>query len=114
MIKNAIITEAKIHNDEHGCLGSWLSLDYGNSSGQSFGGYALYLPESFKNHDKKFGGAGHWIWRIMEIAGVSEWSQLKGRTIRVKVEDSQSSITAIGHIVDENWFNPTEEFKEGK
>lgn len=107
--RNAIIEDARITNDDHGLLSAWLTLDYGGS-GQGFGGYALYLPKSFRHH--KLSGpnyAGHFIWRCMEIAGVSEWSKLVGKTVRVRCEHSQ--VHAIGHIVKNDWFNPGDDFK---
>jgi hypothetical protein len=108
--KNAIIESARISNDDHGLLSAWIHLDYGGS-GQGFGGYALYLPKSFTHHDN--GGpnyCGHFIWRVMEVAGVSEWAQLKGKTVRVLAEHGK--VHAIGHIVKDDWFNPTEDFKQ--
>ena len=106
-IKNAIITSARITSDDHGCLSAWLQLDYGGS-GQGFGGYALYLPKSYSHHELK-SVAGHFIWRCMEIADVTEWDKLKDKTIRVKA--SHSGIEAIGHIVKDDWFNPSEDLK---
>jgi hypothetical protein len=105
--RNAVITSAEIRNDDHGLLTAWLNLDYGGE-GQGFGGQALYLPESFK-HRKIESYAGHFIWRVMEIAGVSEWGGLKGRTIRVR--QNFSCVWEIGHIVKDGWFCPARDFE---
>lgn len=107
--RNAVIESATINNDDHGLLSAWLHLDYGGT-GQGFGGYALYLPKQFKHHTLTGPNfAGHFIWRVMEIGGVSKWSQLSGKTIRVKAE--RSRVHEIGHIVKDDWFNPSEDFK---
>lgn len=105
-VKNAIIESARITSSDHGVLSLWLMLDYGGMC-QGFGGDALYLPKSFKHH-KKEGIAGHYIFRIMEIAGVTEWDNLEGKAIRVKGDDSK--IEAIGHIVKDDWFSPKNDF----
>jgi hypothetical protein len=107
-VKNAIIKDASIAINDRGILDVWLTLDYGGS-GQGFGGYALYLPASFVHH--KLNGpnyAGHFSWRVMEIAGVTEWSKLPGKTIRVQAEHSK--VHAVGHIVKDDWFNPSRDF----
>ena len=111
--KNAIIKAARITNDDHGLLSAWLDLDYGGS-GQGFGGYCLYLPKSFTHHtgSTQANYAGHFIWRVMEVAGVTEWDQLSGRTIRVICEHTK--VHSIGHIVKDDWFTPTEDFEQMK
>lgn len=107
-IKNAIIKSATITADDHGCLSAWVHLDYGGS-GQGFGGHVLYLPKSYSHHELK-SVAGHFIWRVMEVAGVSKWGDLPGKTVRVKQEHTKAH--AIGNIVRDDWFCPEEDFKE--
>jgi hypothetical protein len=106
-IKNAVIESAEITFSDRGVLDCWLHLDYGGTH-QGFGGYALYLPPSFSHH-KIQSVAGHHIFRVMKIAGVEKWSQLKGQTIRV--EASWSGIKRIGHIVKDDWYCPSDDFK---
>lgn len=104
-IKNAVITKATF-DTERG-LSAWLHLDYGGS-GQGFGGYMLYGPKGWKAHEGSPNIAGHFIWRVLEIAGVDDWSKLAGRTIRVKAEHGK--VHAIGHIIKDDWFDPAAEF----
>lgn len=91
-LKNAIISSAQIE---------LLHLDYGGS-GQSYGGFALHLPPSFKHHKKSI-WTGHFLSRVMEIAGVQKWSELPGKTIRVNA--SWSKVKSIGHIIKDDWFD---------
>ena len=97
--KNAIITRATI-TTEYGILNVELSFDYGSMC-QQLGGYVLYLPKSCKHH-KVSSIAGHYIFRIMELAGVTKWDSMVGRTVRVICEHEK--IHAIGHIVKDDWY----------
>jgi len=107
--KNAVIESATITTEDYGLLSAWIFLDYGGS-GQGFGGYSLYLPKAFSHADNQKNYAGHFIWRVMEIAGVGKWDQLKGKTIRVRADHSK--VHAIGHIVKNDWFDPSKDFKQ--
>lgn len=107
-IKNAIIKSVRLTSDDHGLLSCWLYLDYGGCS-QGFGGWALYLPKSFRHHTLN-SIAGHFIFRCMEIADVTEWDKMVGKTIRAKAEHGK--VHAIGHIVKDDWFDPSEDFKQ--
>lgn len=111
IIKNAVIESVSIDMGERGLLTSWLTLNYGDS-GQGFGGYALYLPKSYKHH-ALMSHAGHFIFRCMEVAGVESWDEMQGKTIRVKLDSDGlgGRAIAIGHIVKDDWFNPSEDFK---
>ncbi len=108
-IKNAVITAARF-DTERG-LSAWLTLDYGGS-GQGFGGYLLYAPKGWAAHGKCMDFAGHFIYRCLEVCEVEDWAKLVGRTIRVKAEHGK--VHAIGHIIKDNWFDPSEEIKELK
>lgn len=107
--RNAVIESARIDIDDHGCLTAWLMLNYGDS-GQGFGGFALYLPKDYAHHGDtmRVNYAGHFIWRCLEIAGVTEWRNIVGKTIRVR--HSMTAVKAIGHIVKDDWFDPGADF----
>lgn len=103
--KNAVIE--KVRFDTERGLTMHVMLNYGGS-GQGFGGYLLYAPEGWAAHNNPGNFCGHFIWRVLEIAGVDDLAQLPGKTIRVRSEHSK--VHAIGHIVENKWFNPQEEF----
>lgn len=109
-VKNAIIEDVSLTTSERGLLTSYIHLDYGDLGHQGFGGYALYLPKSFKDHSNPGNFAGHFIFRSMEIAGVDNWKDMIGKTVRVKSDFSK--VHAIGHIVKDDWFYPSEEFEK--
>lgn len=108
-IKNAVIKSTQLTTEAHGMLSAWLILDYGETS-QGFGGYVLYLPKSFDHH-KLESVAGHFIFRCIEIAGVTEWERLTGRTIRVDLTSEFGDILGIGHIIKDDWFYPKKDFE---
>jgi hypothetical protein len=101
-VKNAKIAGTSLSSADHGMLSSFIRLDYGGSE-QGFGGYCLYN----QNFVSEPSFAGHWIWRVMEVVGVDEWSDLKGNTVRAKIE--KGMVVAIGHIIEDRWFTPHEE-----
>ena len=106
-IRNAIITGVTIRKVDSGCLTVFISLDFGGA-GQAFGGHPLYLgPQEM--HHKIESLAGHFIWRVLEIAGVESFDKIKGQAVRVKSD--LSGVAAIGHIINDDWFSPFEEFK---
>ena len=98
--KNAVIESAKIEIEDHGLLTVWLGLDYGDSCHQGFGGYCLFNP-NFPGNDR----AGFFIRRVMDVAGVKGWDHVPGRTVRVRAD--YSGVTAIGHILKDDWFTPS-------
>lgn len=109
-IKNAVIEAANIRIERGFILDASLTLNYGDCC-QGFGGFALYLGKN-SNHHKVESVAGHFIYRVMQIAGVESWDALKGRTIRVKADFNR--VHEIGHIIKDDWFNPASDFEASK
>lgn len=108
-VRNAVITDARF-DTERG-LSAWIYLDYGGT-GQGFGGWLLYGPKGWRAHGDAGNYAGHFIWRVLEIAGVDDWSKLKGKTVRAR--GSWDKVEAIGHPVKDDWFDPAVEFAQLK
>ena len=106
-IQNAIIEAATIQT-KTGTLQAAITLKL-DGCAQVFGGWVLHLPKTNKHYTLE-GPCGHFIWRVMEIAGVQRWEDLAGKTIRIK--GTYSHIDAIGHIVKDDWFCPAEDFKK--
>lgn len=107
-IRNAIITAATLRIERDFILDSWVHVLLGGA-GQGFGGFALYLGKLATHHTVE-SPAGHWIYRVLEIAGVKDWDRLEGKAIRVRIENGR--IEAIGHIVNDDWFDPRKDFAE--
>lgn len=110
-ICNAIIDSVQITNDDHGVLSAWLMLSY-DGAGQGFGGFCLYAPPNGMREDLPGNFTGLFIWRCLEVAGVTSWDKLPGKTIRVEKTDSWGAILKIGHIVKDMWFDPKAEFEQ--
>lgn len=106
-IKNAVIESVRF-DTERG-LSAWVMLNYGGS-GQGFGGYMLYAPKGWAAHNCGGDLTGHFIYRVLAVADVEDWSKLVGRTVRVKSDHGK--VHAIGHIIKDDWFDPSEEFAE--
>jgi hypothetical protein len=112
-IHSGIITQNAIIESASFCLERgltiWVQLDYGGS-GQGFGGYLLYAPKDWTAHTEPGNYCGHFIYRLFQVAEVSDWNKLRGRSVRVR--GTYCSVEEIGHIIHEDWFNPKKEFED--
>lgn len=110
-IRNAIITKASIKIEFDHILDIMLMLEYEGGGGQGFGGYVLHqrCPEKPCQIE---GVAGHHLCRIMEICGVADWKDVVGKAIRVRLDKEWfgGAIQAIGHIINDDWYCPAEDF----
>lgn len=108
---NAIISSAEL-STENGYLTFAITVDYGGIY-QGFGPYSIYSPDSKKNNSdngKNYGGI--FVYKCMRVAGVKNWNRIVGKSIRVRKQSEDSRIHSIGHIIENYWFSPTEEFPE--
>ena len=107
VITNAVITDYSLNLSRGFALDLWLYLDFGEFQ-QGFGGYVLHkVGDGFDPTAGNY--AGYYITRVMEIAGVDKLKDLKGKTIRV--DHSPNIVKGIGHIVKDDWFYPSKDFK---
>lgn len=89
--KNAIIKGTMLGNEDHGIPTCFVYLDFGGS-GQGFGGYDL------RHYGLKM------INKIIETVGAKSWEDLPGKHCRVR--GSHAKLRAIGHIIEDKWYEP--------
>ena len=110
-IENAKITNASISMEDHGCLTFFLTLK-GEGWGVNYGGYCIghgYLgADRFASEN---GGGLVAMMNIMDVVGVSKWEDLVGKYVRVDSVHTGSTITTIGNIIKDKWFNIKEFFE---
>ena len=112
-IENAKITNVSLTMADHGCLTFWITIESAGW-GCSIGGYCIdhgYLGA------KKFDGCGPGLeamMRIMDTVGVDKWEDLKGKYVRVKTEGWGDTVTCIGNILKDKWFDLKEFFAKAQ
>jgi hypothetical protein len=90
---NGKITGTKIEREDHGIPTCWVSVE-GNGCGVSFGGYDL----------RHYGS--DMLMKIIEAVGAHSWESLKGLNCRIRSDGLGSTAKAIGHIVEDRWYEP--------
>lgn len=110
-IVNVKITSVSLTMADHGCLTFWITLD-GDGWGVNIGGYCI--GHGYLGADK-FDSTGlglEAMMRIMDTVGVSRWEDLKGEYVRAEVDGWGGTVTKIGNILKDKWFDIDEFFKE--
>lgn len=110
-IVNAKITSTKLAMGEHGCLTFYLFVEGGGWS-CGIGGYCIghgYLGCKEKDFDATDKGLVAMM-RIMDVVGVETWEDLPDKYVRVEIGSWGDTITKIGNLIDEKWFDIREFF----
>lgn len=106
---NAKITNVSLNMKNHAYLTLDLVLE-GNGKGVVFGGRCLghgYLgADEFEGYARGL----EYIMRIMDVVGVEALEDLTGKYVRVVNCGWGESVTEIGNIIKDKWFNIEEFF----
>ena len=100
--ENAVITKTTLGDSHHGLFTFSLYLKYGAGS-QTAGHITLDGPVKDSDEREGWDGAIPLLRKILDVAGVELWEELKGQHIRVV--HSWSTVKAIGHITKDIWLD---------
>ncbi len=110
---NAIIESTMLGIEDCGVMSCMLYLKF-EGSGQGFGGYTLDQYIESRKRRVGWGPGLDFIMQILTTVGVTKWEDLKGKYIRVRHDQPglRGKIVAIGHIIEDRWFDPEVCFRE--
>ena len=108
-VENAKIINVSLTMEDHGCLTFWITVE-GAGWGCSIGGYSIGLGYLGAGKFDGYGPGLEAMMRIMDVVGVDKWEDLKGEYVRVKTEGWGSTVTCIGNILKDKWFDLKEFF----
>ena len=113
MIRNARITSTMLGREDHGIMTFMIYIDAGNFS-CGVGGFRL---DEF-NMDSKTrvfrAKSMEAVSEILKVVGVDKWEDLPGKYIRFEDNGWGSTVTKIGNIIDDKWFDMKNFFAEGE
>lgn len=104
MINNAMITSTMLGREDHLNM-TWMIYIKTSSFVCGIGGYYLdgYDKETktrvFKAESMES------ISELLDVVGVDKWEDLPGKYIRFEDNGWGSSITKIGNIIEDRWFD---------
>ena len=104
----------KIHStmlgiEDHGIMTFFINIDF-DGHGQGFGGYALDGRSGTQGHSKSI----TCIRKILQTVDVMKWEDLEGKYVRIRKDKEYGGgpIKAIGHIMEDKWFDIEEFWKD--
>lgn len=104
MIENAKIRSTMLGREDHGIMTFMIYIDARDFS-CGVGGFCLdgYDKESktrvFKAESLEA------ISKVLEVVGVNKWEDLPGKYIRFEDNGWGSTVTKIGNIIEDKWFD---------
>ena len=109
-IDNAIITATKLGREDRGIMTLMIYVKAGGYS-CGIGGFALDEPG--ENDTRIYSSKGiEAVGRILDLVEVNNWEDLRGKYIRIAHNGSGSSVTKIGHILQDKWLDLRDVFEK--
>lgn len=111
-VENAKITHVSLVMGVHGCLTFYITVQ-GAGFATNIGGYNIGFGYLDSNNFIAENGYGlEAMMNIMNVIGVERWEDLKEKHCRVKFDGLGLSVTTIGNIVKDKWFDIDDYFKQ--
>lgn len=104
MIKNARITSTMLGREDHGIMTFMIYIDAGDFS-CGVGGFCLDEFNTTTRTRVFRAESMEAISKILDVVGVDKWEDLPGKHIRFEDNGFGSTVTKIGNIVNDKWFD---------
>lgn len=108
-IVNVKLSNPRVHIEDHGFLTFDVTVE-GNHWRCDFGGYALGVADNFTSTNGGIGLVA--MMHIMDVVGVKCWEDLDGKYCRVVEPIGSGSVTTIGNLIEDKWFNIKEFYED--
>lgn len=108
-IKNAIIRSTMLGRENHGIM-TFMIFIKADSFNCGVGGYCLDEFNSATQTRVFRAESMEAISKVLEVAGVDKWEDLPGKYIRFEDNGFGHTVTKIGNIIEDKWFDLKEFF----
>jgi hypothetical protein len=98
---NARIISTHLGFEDHGMFTCMIICE-GDGWGQEFGGYRLDMREC----DPPSNYGIEFLKAVLKTVGCDSWEKLVNKPVRLRRD--RGKIYAIGHLIEEKWFNPAD------
>lgn len=110
VIKNAIIESTMLGREDHGIMTWFIFIKFDKCVGCGVGGYALDQYDEDTETRVCVAASMESVARVLDVVGVDKWEDLPGKYVRFEDNGWGSTITKIGNIIDDKWFDLEEFF----
>lgn len=108
-IKNAIIQSTMLGREDHGIMTFMIYIG-GDGFNCGVGGYCLDEFDSATQTRVFRAESMEAISKVLEVVGVDKWEDLPGKYIRFEDNGCGFTVTKIGNIIKDKWFDLKEFF----